>query len=290
MTKLDDYSQASRLAFAHMKPGVLTNHVMTADEYRAEIANGTLFAHEWGGGVLFLRKRETYHLLSFYVNDLGALPEIKLPEDTFAEIAYKPAGAENVGRVVAFWERVGFKPVFERVRLTRTAGSSLLKSDLLQAQYDAIQSVGDDVGIAPYERCEHPSPLRIAIAGAQDINTCHELMRTNFDSLTGHLPEKYEIRDSVAAGCILCLKDTQGDVCGLLRWGPRAASVEIRQLALREDMRGQGLARCLLDTFIAKCGDRKNIVWVRDGYVPALKSYAAVGFAADGWRSTVLCL
>ena len=267
MVKLDDFNEASRLAFAHMKPGVLTNHVMTADEYRADIAHGALFAHTWAGGVLFLRKRATCHMLSYYLNDLNILPECDLPGDTFLEIAYKPSEVENAGHAVDFWEQAGLWTVLERIRLTRPAA------------------------VADVQNCvQADNRPNVNIATLQDINACYKLMQASFDPITGHIPEYYEIEDSIAAGCILCLRDLQHMVCGLLRWVPRAASIEIRQLALREDVRGQGLARYLLDAYIEKWGNSKNTVWVRDGYIPALKSYTAAGFEPDGRRSIVMCL
>jgi len=274
MIRLDDIGEASKLAFSHMKPGVLTNHMMTADEYRADIAHGALHAHVWDGGVLFLRKRESYHMLSYYINDLNVLPDCNLPEDVFCEIAFKPSGAKNAGTAVDFWKRAELRATFERIRMTRPAGGGMGST-----------------------ACVQIVPLRVAtdgyyasLANEQDSNDCYDLLRANFDHITGHLPDFHELRDNIEAGFVLCLKDSQSSTCGLIRWLPRAASIEIRQLALREDMRGKGMARYLLDAFTEICGNNKNTVWMRDGYAPALKSYAAAGFAPDGWRSVVMCV
>ena len=262
MIKLEDFNEATRIAFAHMRPGVLTNHVMNAEEYRVDIANGSLFAHTWPGGVLFLRKRETYHMLSYCINDTSILPDCALPGDAFAEIAYKPAGAEKALCAVEFWKQMGLKQIFERIRLSRL----------------------DIPVIARLSR----SPLACAVAAPQDIDTCCALIRVSFDNRTGYIPDYRELEASLANGHIMCMKDSYGVVCGLLRWIPHTASIEIRQFALREDMRGNGLARMLLNAFIKKYGNGKVTVWVRDGYTPAIKSYVSAGFTADGWRSAVL--
>jgi len=259
MTRLDCISEASRLAFAHMKPGTQTNHVMTADEYRVDIAAGKLYAHTWPGGVLFLRKRETYHMLSYYVNDSGSLPDCALPDDTFTEIAYKHSGAENAAQAVEYWGRVGMRHTLDRVRLTRPAGK------------------------------DSSSPIQdICTAAQSDIDTLSSLMRACFSHRTGHIPDYQELSDSIVAGQILCIKDLHDKICGFLRWIPRAASIEIRQLAVRDDMRGKRLSHNLLAALVDMMGDKKITVWTRDGYAPALRSYYAFGFVTDGWRSTVL--
>jgi len=262
MVRLEDYSQASKLAFSYIKPGVLTNHVMTADEYRADIEAGALFAYTWPGGLLFLRGRGGYHLLSYYLNDLSSLPDCELPGNTTIEIGYKPFGAGAAAQVIGFWERVGFRHKFERVRLTRPPGA------------------------ADTPRLNRP--FTIAPAAPIDAGACYELMKAGFDPITGHIPTLYEVEASIRDGCILCLNDSSGVICGLLRFISRAAFVEIRQMAVSEAMRGQGLANSLLNAFIEKCGDRKCTVWARDGYLPAIRAYNSAGFAADGWRSGVL--
>ena len=268
MTKLDDFSEAARLALAHMKPGVLTNHVMTTAEYRADVAEGSLYAYTWPGGLLFLRKRATYHMLSYCVNDLSIFPGYKLPEDTMTETAYKQSGAENAARIVDFWKHAGMWPAFERIRLTRASGLGLTVNAGTEKAYN----------------------LHFGLATPRDTDACNDLMYASFDRLTGHIPNYYELCESINAGHILCMKDSHGAVCGLLRWMPRTASLEIRQLALREDMRGKGLARKLINEFLDIMDGNKITVWARDGYAPALKSYAAAGFVPDGWRSTVLTI
>jgi len=255
-----------------MKPGVLTNHVMSADEYGADIAGGKLYAYTWPGGLLFLRERESYHMLSYYVTDISIHPDCDLPLDTFAEIAYKPSGTENTLRAVKFWEQAGLSAVFERVRLTRLAKTSEISNI----------SLNDDRNGGMYT---HSPPLT---AKQQDIDAISKLLYKSFDHRTGHIPDYQELADSIKDGQIICIQDSRGEICGLLRWIPRVASVEIRQLAIHEDMRGKGLAHRLLAAFVGIMDGKKITVWARDGYAPALKSYVSAGFAVDGWRSTVL--
>jgi len=264
MIKLDCIKEASRLAFIQMRPGVLTNHVMTTDEYREDIARGNLYFHVWAGGILFLRKRETYHMLSFCVNETCFLPHCVLPDDVFTEIAYKPDGVGKATRAVEFWKQVGLQVAYERVRLTRPSGANVTCTGMQEAS------------------------IVIQPATIQDTESCKTLLYNSFDHITGHIPDNHELIESIKTGHVLCMKDPNGNVCGLLRFSSREASLEIRQLALREDMRGRGLASELITHLIKLANDKKITVWARDGYVPAIKSYTTSGFAPDGWRSTVL--
>ena len=257
VTKISCFSEASRLALGYMKPGVLTNHVMSADEYRADIAGGLLYAYQWPGGLLFLRNRELYHLLGYYIGDINELPGCDFPDNTVIEIPHKPSIAGAAAAAAEYWVRAGFEHTLERVRLTRGV-----------------------TGHNPSGNAQFATP--------QDVHDCYELLRGSFHPVTGHIPGLGELEVSVVNGHVLCVGDADGKVCGLLRWVPRAASVEIRQLALCEDMRGKGLAHRLLESFVDVCGGKKATVWARDGYAPALRAYTAAGFVVDGWRSYVL--
>jgi len=274
MEKIIDITQASKLAFAHMKPGVITNHVMTAAEYRMEIEAGSLYAHTWPGGLLFLRGREGYFQLSYYLCDLNILPACEMPGKVFTEIAHKPSGADLAGQGVSFWERVGFVTQFKRVRLTRLPQETNCNEESASWQQSNIAA----------KNCMD----NVTLANNDDTEACHTLLYNNFDRLTGYLPVYQELASDIENGRILCMKDTQDVVCGLLRFINKPASVEIRQLALRDDMRGQGLARLLLDAFICKLDGKKSTVWVRDGYLPALRAYNAAGFNIDSWQSVVM--
>ena len=257
MRQIGDFGEISRLVTAHMKPGVFTNNFITSDQYRAEISSGTLYAHEWDGGLLFLRKRDGWHLLTFYVHDVEAAPGVELPPDTVTEIAQKPGGAASIA--VGFWEQAGLNPEFERIRMARSAGS---------------ESV-------PGDHTAH-------IVREADFDGVLALLNGSFDPSTGCLPTETELRDDIMQGNVLCVKDST--VCGVLRTVTRSASVEIRQLAVREDMRGRGVAKSLVQAFVERYGDKKSTVWLIDGNAPALHVYTSAGFALDGWKSTVLTI
>ena len=260
MVKIESIEQASKLVFSYMKPGVLTNHVMTAGEYRDDIGRGVLFAHTWPGGVLFLRGREGCHQLSYYINDTSIFPACTVPDNTFIDIVCKRKRADDADKALQFWVQAGFTHAFDRIRFTRPGGIGKL--------------------------CGNES---VSLAGTNDIDECYRLIHDSFDRVTGYLPNYQELQESISEGNVFCLNGPNGEIHGLLRCINKAASVEIRQLVICEEKRGLGLARLLLSAFIAKYGDRKCTVWTLDGWhTPSIKTYTAAGFEWDGWFSYVL--
>ena len=253
MKQIIDCAKISKLVMAHMKRGVLTNNFMHPKEYRAEISAGTLFAHEYDGGLLLLRKREGRHLLTFYINNRNVLPDVKLPSDTITGIPQKTSEAD----AISYWTQLGMRPLGEYIRLTREVDSG--------------------------SASEEPS---IHIAAESDFDGVHALLYDSFDLRTGCLPSDAELRDDIKQGMVLCVKDDR--IGGVLRFGAFSGRAEIMHLAVREDLRGRGIGHMLVKDFVGRYGERKCTVWMREGYAPALKAYTAAGFFPDGMRSVLL--
>lgn len=262
MRKVSDISEISKLVMAQMKPGVFSNNFIQPDEYRQEIASGTLYAFDWDGGLLLLRQRKGLHLLTFYINDHNALPVVDLPDDTVLEITQKSPDDTSASAAVSYWTSFGFTSAFDRIRLTRPARREPLHSSISH---------------------------EVRVASPDDLDRIYTLLYESFDTLTGCLPLKSELLDDIIRGYVLCVV-SDGEMCGVLRASERKGVAEIRHLAVRHDLRGRGIARDLLSGFVEKFGEQKCIVWMRDGYAPAFSLYANAGFTADGWRSTVMLI
>jgi len=242
---------------------------MKPEEYRKEISDGNLYSYEWDGGVLFLRRKESRHLMTFLVRDTDSFPDVELPEDTVMEIQQKPTE-----KAVAFWTRNGFTPAFERIRMVRPPCNE-----------------------SPPYKADGAS--MVSSATIENYNDIRKLVWDSFDHSTGCIPNDEELRASIASGDIIIVEFEQPPVQpgaylyqtalgGMLRVGEKPASVEIRQLAIRQDLRGKGLSHDLVTAFTARFAEKKQLVWVRDGYTPAIKTYKAAGFIPDGRRSVVL--
>ena len=128
----------------------------------------------------------------------------------------------------------------------------------------------------------------MAQAEDSDIPACIDLLDACFGLQTGYMPALWELKSDVKTGSLLCIKGDDGQLCGLLRWVAHPANIEVRLVAVREDVRGQKLSRRLLDAFTHKWGHKQNTIWMNDDNIAAQKAYTAVGFAPDGWRSDVM--
>ncbi|MDR0489762.1 MAG: GNAT family N-acetyltransferase [Oscillospiraceae bacterium] len=263
MRKVDDFSLISGLVTKYMQPGVLTNNHMQISEYRALIADGLLYMHEWCGGLLFLCKKESRQLLRFHICDTDFLPDISLPSDTVAEIPYKPSGAVSAAIAASYLDRCGFSTLFERVRLRRPACCG-------------ITATGSGHSI-----CNADAPM---------FDIVQTLLRDCFDPRTGCLPLDDELLCDIKNGNVLYASSDAETAIGLLRSTERASSFGICHLAVREDLRGRGIAGALLHAFVTRSGHKRITVWTREGYTPAQRLYASAGFAPDGLRSYVLAM
>lgn len=263
MKIVEDYGEVSRLVMRRLGSGVLTNNYMLASEYRALIADGSLFMHEWSGGLLLLCRKDGRHLLKFSVSDADSLPDASLPLDTVTEIAYKPSGVAAAERAVSYLEKCGFATLFGRIRMTRQPGG---------------------------EPLAEVSGYKVYIADDDRYDDIRALLRGCFDIRTGCLPDDSELFGDIAAGRVLCVLDDSDVTAGLLRYEVRASSLEICHLAVREDMRGRGVAGSLIRDLVGRFGDKSITVWLRDGYAPAQRAYVSAGFVLDGLRSFVMAI
>ena len=170
MAPLTDYETLARLVSAHMTRGVVTNTMVSQEEYAGDLAAGTLEARETPAGLLLLRQRPTHVRLQFYLNDLSVPLGTALPSPTVTEIAFRPRDV-TLQQAVDYLRRQGFAPVLERVRLSRPAGEAPLPD-------------------RPLTRPTQSAPVLA-------------FLQENFSSLTGCLPTEGELADLLAQGADL---------------------------------------------------------------------------------------
>ncbi len=240
---------------AEFRPGMVCNAVPDRVVLEREIANKTLFAERWDGGLAVFRRRSTHDILSFWLNNLIA-PLPFLPErDTVVEIATRPRDVA-LRESIAFWKKTGFCEILSRVRLTRPAG-----------------------------KCEPPKIL-IETAKKTDFDEISALLLNSFSALTGCLPEDESLKTIIDNGEILVSRDDNRAVSGLLHFKTGRASMEIRHLAVRTDCRNRGIADQLVRALLIMCG--KSVVWTGKENFSAIHIYEKNGFSADQYSSTVL--
>lgn len=255
MAPLTDYETLARLVSAHMTRGVVTNTMVSQEEYAGDLAAGTLEARETPAGLLLLRQRPTHIRLQFYLNDLSVPLGTALPSPTVTEIAFRPRDVK-LQQAVDYLRHQGFAPVLERVRLSRPAGEAPLPD-------------------RPLTRPTQSAPVLA-------------FLQENFSSLTGCLPTEGELDDLLAQGRVLTLEEN-GEILGLLHFALTGNTGEIRHLAVRADRRGEGLTRPLLAGYLQAAAGGKSIVWTRHDHLSAQAAYGRFGFVPDGRRAAVLC-
>lgn len=251
MKKIEDLQAVNDLIAACLKPGVATNCVLTGEDWRRELAAGTLRACQWPGGVLFFRQRDGFWRLSYYVTDSSAAPEMDWPEeDVVMETVLRPRDGAGLSD---YWTSLGFVPLFRRLRLKRPGGET-----------EAL-----------------PPPPAVTAEEAAD------LLARCFDRRTACLPHREALAAACAAGEILTRRDAAGRLTALLHAAPGRTGTELRHLAVEEDCRGTGLAGDLTAEFVRRFGARNATVWVREDFPQARHIYEKNGFAPDGWTAIV---
>ena len=253
MTKITSYDEASSLVAAHLKPGVVANHVMTKDEYVHAISTDSLFAYRWFGGLVFFRKQEDCQLMTYLLHDLKSHPDYIFAPGTFCEIPENPRTANLALAARDYWKKAGFIETDKRIRLSRAP-----------VYENPMPVCGSD----------QPKPW--------DRDDVLDLLKSCFFESPEH------IFFPVGGHDAFCTRDDDGRVCGYLYAAVRPSYVELRLLAVGKNMRGRGHARKLIDMFTQKFGHKKNTVWAAEGNSAALNAYTSSGFMADGWRSLVL--
>ncbi|MCI8284732.1 MAG: GNAT family N-acetyltransferase [Firmicutes bacterium] len=254
MKKVTDYEQISALITKYMTAKTETNSSLIADDYREEISQGNLYVQNWNSGLLIFRQRKDFFRGNYYVIlDTDRKPNIEWPETTIMEIVFRPGRSRYI---LDYWKDMGFEQIFERMRMTRLPETDISTLD------SQIPSVTADE--------------------AEDIlNEC-------FDYRTACLPERKEIEADAEESRFLSRRSDEGDLSAMLRVSSKKSYYEIRQLCVRNQFRGSGLADQLTQEFTQRFGDKKCRVWVRKDFKETRKMYEKNGFTSDGWTSSVI--
>ena len=214
MEQIKSFERISSLISSCMKKGVKTNNFLTAADYEADIASGSLFCHTWPGGLLVLRRRKGYNRLYFHIFEPYRPPEIEINELTVLELPMRPDDAEG-GLLSEYWKNAGFKVRLNRIRLQRS-----------EAQ--PFPEISEDREI------RKPQP--------PDLEALVKLYEGCFDRYTGCIPNMEELRAIVDGGNIFCALAPDKSIGGFIQFTPYPNS-RIRHLAVREDLRGKGISK-----------------------------------------------
>ena len=247
----EELNEAIRRRFGR---GMVTNCFLTREDFEAELAGGTLETAETDGALLLYRNRAGFRILNFYLT-IGesdpALPE--LPDGTVLEIPMRQRD-DGLRRAADLFRRSGFVDLFTRRRWSRRSGET-----------------------DSFSPCPEVSP-----AGEGELAAVSELFARCFDPETGCLPRNLP---SKLPGILVYRR--AGVPVGLLHHTESRTGSELRHLAVLPELRGQGIAGKLTETYLAAVPG-KSTVWVRAGNLPAEAVYRKYGYFPDGTESAVL--
>ncbi len=255
MELIDCYGTLARLASQQLRPGVKTNVIISEPEFAPAIETGTLMAAVTPAGLLLFRDRGGHYRFQFCLNDLTVPLGVELPAHIVTEVAFRPQDVK-LREVVDYIKAQGFVPLMERVRMSRKGTVEMPELPLFRP-------------------------------GTEDGPQVLAFLQDAFSALTGCLPDLRELNADLEQQHVLLLKDGSG-IAGCLRFSFDGRAGEIRHLAVREDLRGQGLTRPLIAGYLHAVGGARSTAWVRSDYFSARAAYARMGFNTDGRRSIVL--
>lgn len=260
MKQIQSYEDLSPLLSAQLKRGVMTNTALTQEDWRREIAGGTLWAEGWDGGLILLRRREGYARLNFYLQELALPAGLNWEGPTVMEIAARPRD-EALAAAVEFWKGQGFKELFRRVRMTLPKGVAI-----------------------PLGDC----PLTPRPAQPQDLERVWALYQANYDPMTSCMPTRDELARDIAAGNVLCAIAPDGTVAGMQRFLRAPGRVQPQHLAFDPAYRRQGGGWLLMACCARQTDYVRNVLWVRMDNPGPRRLYERMGYVPDGWGSTAL--
>lgn len=257
MRMIESYEELSPLLSAQFKPGVRTNAFSSADDYRREIAAGTLAVEATDNALFLLRDRGDFQRLHFYLRDGASPPAFN--KTTVVEIALRPRDAALAETVERF-KGAGWREAFLRARLIRP------------------KDLPVDGGTCPHVA---------RTADEADFDAVSAVFAECFDPLTGCSPTADELREILRRGDLI-VTDAQDGVAGLLHIGAAKGGSELRHLAVSKAYRRRGAAQALMPLYMEKTGFARSLVWVRQGNAPAEAFYRKNGYEPDGCTSVVL--
>lgn len=251
MKQLKTFEEYNALYRDFLRRGVCTNEFPDITACRQEIAEGVLFSEETDGAVLLFRDRGSHLRMNFFLQTMQ-MPPLPAGKPIVTELAFRERDTK-LAETVDFLRERGFTLLAKRGRLTRLRG------------------------IVPPETSPAVRPAELS-----ELERADARLRACFDPLTGCLPPRWELEQSIRSGEVLLSEH------GILHFSKGRTAAELRHLAVEAPFRGRGEAQALLSAFLRETAEQRTYVWVRQGNRPAEALYRKNFFVPDGWTSAVL--
>lgn len=257
MKKINEISELNSLITSHFGREYVSNWFVSRNDAEKYVAEGRISACELDGSLFILRERESCGVdfcSLYYCMKKGYVPKLSfVRKTTVAETPFREKDALLIEADESLC-KAGFEREFTRRRM------AFVQID------EPVSTLGDGMRYADED----------------DIPLIEKLLSESFSPLTGCLPDKNETAFAVREKRFILHKND-----GLLHFEKSRSSFELRHLCVSHSARGQGIAGELVRAYNGTV-QKKSIVWVREGYAPAEKTYENNGYTADGMRSSVL--
>ena len=237
--------------------GFGTNLFLTDAATERLASTGSLFAREFEGAVIVLRREPCFDRLYYAAADLGRL------ESALAQLDLTAGGvlvSDLVGRKdeVAPWAAAFTNAGFSN-------STTILRMQRAQA------------GQAP--AADTDSGVEVARAG--DAEQIHAALLANFDVYIDQLPPLEETREAAASGTILLLRDGSR-MAALLYYDRAGLSTRFRYWLVLPEYRTKGYGDRLIRRYFHDCAEcRRFLLWVHESNSRAIPIYRWYGYKAD---------
>jgi len=258
MLQIKSLEELSALIAEQWKKGVASNAPFSAASYEKELQNGTLYAASPEQALLLVRRRDGYDRLNFYLQPGATLQDYVPERTTVVEIPGRAADAA-MQRAKELFAARGFREKVQRQRMS------------LKTKITGLTPV-EGYSIRPAEQSDEDAVLA---------------MLGHYDPVLGCIPTREELRrDMEERNVLVAVAD--GKVAGFLHALRSGNTMEIRHLVVDPAYRGMGIATHLFAEIDAMYDVKRTSLWVATDNVGAIRIYERLGYACDGWTSTVL--
>lgn len=281
--QIENYSELSKLIFSCLKKNVLTNCFLSKEDWEFEIYQKNVYYFLIENNLFIFRKREDFWIFNYYVNGYFNSFNLEVLKEKFkqenleilvAEVVGRKINDENYQKQQDFLKQLGLKKVLTRERFENVENVKLQtekNEDMLNI------SVDNKTETLEYE---------ITLPDELDSDLILEFLKANFNNYYGCIPLKEKVKEDINEKLFYIAKIDE-EIIGVLHFRKSQKTSEIRHLAVKNEWRGQGVGKKLINNYLNEMTSLKKLVWTGNENCSAQKLYEKNGYKKDGYVSSV---